>query len=118
MAHLKQIFLSIILVVSAELMLKTGLRNIIFSSDNIMQFFFTALSSPLILLGFSLIALSSIIWIATLSKTDLSYAYPFVSAGYVLTAILSVIILGEYSSPLKWTSIAIISIGVILMSRS
>ncbi|MBS3095349.1 transporter [Candidatus Woesearchaeota archaeon] len=118
MPHLKQIFLSVILVVIAELSLKTGVKNLVFSHVNLKAFFISAFSSPFVIIGFILIALSSIIWIATLSKTDLSYAYPFVSAGYVITAILSVIIFSEHSSLLKWTSIAVISCGVFLMSKS
>lgn len=118
MPHLKQIFLAVILVVMGELALKTGVRTLIFSKENILQFFISALTSPFVLLGLSLIAVSSLVWVVTLSKTDLSYAYPFVSISYATTAIISVIIFNESSSLLKWGSIIVICSGVFLMSRS
>lgn len=118
MPHLKQIFLSVIMVVCAELLLKTGVKNLSFSISSLPQFFMSAFTNPVVLVGFCLIGMSSIIWISILSKTDLSYAYPFVSSGYVATAIISVIIFNEASSILKWTSIVVISFGVFLMSRS
>ncbi len=118
MSHLKQIFLTVILVVIAELLLKTGVRTASFSKDNILQFFIAAFSNPIVILGFFLIGISSLIWITTLSKTDLSYAYPFVSAGYIATAVLSVLLLNEPHSILKWFGLSVIGIGVFLMSRS
>ena len=118
MPHLKQIFSAVILVVIAELTLKHNIKGMTVSKNNILQFFITAFSNPYILLALSLIALSSIIWISILSKTDLSYAYPFISAGYVAVTILSVFILNE-SLPLnRIIGVVIISIGIILMSRS
>ena len=113
MPHLKQIFLSVILVVIAELSLKTGVKNLVFSHVNLKAFFISAFSSPFVIIGFILIALSSIIWIATLSKTDLSYAYPFVSIGYVFVALFSRIFLKEIISMNRWLSILLIGIGVV-----
>ena len=118
MAHLKHIFLSVVLVVTSELLLKTGVKDIAFSKENLAGFFISAFTSPFVLLGLSLIGLSSLVWIVALSKTDLSYAYPFVSVGYIATAILSVILFNEPSSWLKWAAISVIGLGVVLLSRS
>ena len=118
MVNLKPIFLSVLLVVIAELSLKAGVKDIIFSKDNLLQFFISAITNPFVLLGLFLIGISSLIWIVTLSKTDLSYAYPFVSIGYIATAILSVLLFNEPSSVVKWIGIAVIGFGVIILSRS
>jgi len=118
MAHLKQIFLAVTLLVMAELTLKYSLKGIVFSKDNIFQFFLTALTNPLTLAGFFILALSSIVWISTLSKTDLSYAYPFVSTGYVAITILSVILLNESPSITRWLGVLVIVFGIVLVSRS
>ncbi len=118
MANLKHIFLSVILVVIAELLLKTGVNSISASSKSLPHFFMSALSSPFVLIGLLLIGLSSLVWIVTLSKTNLSYAYPFISVGYIATAIFSVIFFNEPHSWLKWAGIAVISMGVVLLSRS
>ncbi|MBS3108739.1 EamA family transporter [Candidatus Woesearchaeota archaeon] len=118
MAHLKQIFLAVLLIVIAELTLKYSLKDTTFSASNIPQFFITALTNPFTILGFSLIVLSSVIWIATLSKTDLSYAYPFVSIGYVTVTLLSIFLLKESPSALRIIGAIVISFGIILMSRS
>ena len=118
MAQLKHIFLSVLLVVIAELSLKAGVKDLIFSKDNLLQFFISAITNPFVLFGLLLIGISSVIWIVALSRTELSYAYPFVSVGYITTAILSVLLFNEPSSVVKWIGIAVIVSGVIILSRS
>ena len=58
------------------------------------------------------------VWLAALSKAPVSIAYPMLSLGYIVVAWASVIWLGETLSPLKVLGIAMICIGVVLVSRS
>lgn len=58
------------------------------------------------------------LWLVVLSKVDVSYAYPFLSIGYVLSAIVGHFVFGEAVTPIRIAGIAVICIGVILISRS
>jgi multidrug transporter EmrE-like cation transporter len=58
------------------------------------------------------------VWLAALAKAPVSVAYPMLSIGYILVAWASVVWLGETLSPAKMLGIALICIGVVLVSRS
>ena len=63
-------------------------------------------------------AASVCVWLAALSKAPVSTAYPMLSLGYVVVATVSVLWLGETMNPAKVVGIALICVGVILVSRS
>lgn len=65
--------------------------------------------------GLSFVAATAL-WILALSKLDISYAFPLLSTSFILVAILSKLILGEYISPRRWMAILIICLGVILIA--
>lgn len=62
--------------------------------------------------------LSLLFWIKVLSELELSKAYPLVSLGYVFAFILGCVFLGEAVRPMRVLGVAIIIIGVIIISRS
>jgi multidrug transporter EmrE-like cation transporter len=58
------------------------------------------------------------VWLAALSKAPVSTAYPMLSLGYIVVAAVSVLWLGETLPPAKALGIALICLGVVLVSRS
>ena len=58
------------------------------------------------------------VWLAALSRAPVSIAYPMLSIGYIVVAAASVLWLGESLSPAKVLGIALICVGVVLVSRS
>jgi multidrug transporter EmrE-like cation transporter len=58
------------------------------------------------------------VWLAALSKAPVSTAYPMLSLGYVVVAVVSVGWLGESMTPAKIAGIALICLGVVLLTRS
>jgi multidrug transporter EmrE-like cation transporter len=58
------------------------------------------------------------VWLAALSRAPVSIAYPMLSVGYVVVAFASFVWLGESLSPAKVLGIALICVGVVLVSRS
>lgn len=58
------------------------------------------------------------LWLVVLSKVDVSYAYPFLSIGYVVAAIVGHFAFAEDLSAIRIAGIIVICIGVILISRS
>jgi multidrug transporter EmrE-like cation transporter len=63
-------------------------------------------------------AASVCVWVAALSKAPVSTAYPMLSLGYVVVAVIAVLWLGESLTPAKVLGIALICAGVVLVSRS
>lgn len=72
---------------------------------------------PLVLSGLFSAVLASFAWVAALSKFELSYAYPFMSLNFVVVAALSVTLFGETFNAYKFIGIALICLGVFVVSR-
>jgi drug/metabolite transporter (DMT)-like permease len=69
-------------------------------------------------LGFTLFGLSSVVWLVVLSRVELSFAYPMVSMGYILTLLISWKFLGECISPMRWIAVCVICAGVAMLAKS
>ena len=50
---------------------------------------FTVLFDPFVFSGLAATFISGLCWMATMSKLEISYAYPFTSLGFVLVVLLS-----------------------------
>jgi multidrug transporter EmrE-like cation transporter len=57
-------------------------------------------------------------WIVGLSRLPVSQAYPVLSVGYVITALLAWMLFGETLSLERWAGIGLIILGVVLVSSS
>lgn len=56
------------------------------SAGQTQAFLIRALLSPWVVFGFILYVAGAVLWLVVLGRADVSYAYPFVSLGFVLTA--------------------------------
>jgi drug/metabolite transporter (DMT)-like permease len=65
-----------------------------------------------------LLACALVFWLIVLSTMELHTAYPALSFSFVLTALLSTVLLGERLRLAGWIGIAIISVGVYLLLGS
>ena len=73
---------------------------------------------PAILFGLACYGISVVVWIVALSRVDVSLAYPMLSIGYVINAILAWWLFGEDVNPQRWLGIFVIIAGVVLVARS
>ncbi len=73
---------------------------------------------PLVALGVALLIVWTLSHMALLSWADLSYVMPVTAIGYVVTAFAGRFFLGEHISPMRWTGIVLITIGVTLVGRT
>jgi multidrug transporter EmrE-like cation transporter len=111
----------ICLSVVGELLLKHGMNRfgvLDLSPATLIPTLFRVFTQVPILLGFVLVFSASIFWLAVISRVQLSYAYPLLALGYVVTALLSRLIFNEAISPTRWAGILIICAGVFLVSKS
>lgn len=58
-------------------------------------------------------ALSTVCWLAILSKVDLSFAYPMISIGYVAVLLMGAFVFGEDVTLLRWLGVLLIGIGIV-----
>ncbi len=80
--------------------------------------YITALFEPWVVLGVCLLMLWMLSQMALLSWADLSYVLPVTSVGYVLAAIAGRLFLQERISTARWTGVALIMTGVVLVGRT
>jgi len=74
--------------------------------------------SPWVLLGLTLYAVGAVAWIAVLTRLELSYAYPLLALNFVLITLTSRLILGESVPTMRWLGLAVICVGIVIVSRS
>jgi multidrug transporter EmrE-like cation transporter len=114
------IFISVLMVDVGQLLLKKGLNTFgsLDFSQGVIILFWNVFTTPIIFFALCLLVLSSVTWLLALSKTELSFAYPIISIGYVIVSILSWIFLAETISLLRWIGLGVIVGGVYLLSKT
>jgi len=76
------------------------------------------LSNPWVLLGVALQASFFFIYMALLAREDVSKVLPLTTLNYIIVAILAQLLLAEPVTPLRWTGIGLIVLGVFLVGRT
>jgi multidrug transporter EmrE-like cation transporter len=61
---------------------------------------------------------SIFLWMAVLAKVEVSYAYPFLSIGYVVVLIAGYYFFNESLSFIRIIGVIVICVGVYLISKS
>jgi multidrug transporter EmrE-like cation transporter len=104
----------------AQTMMKFGTRQVgAFGDMPFFQYLLKLLFSPLILLAIASYGLGVIFYMFMLSRLDLSFLYPVMTAlGLVLATIVSAVILKEQVSLIRLGGIALMVGGVFLVSRT
>src|SRR5215468_1161582 len=75
-------------------------------------------TDPWVVLGFGLLLGFFALYLAALSRLDLSYVLPMTASTYVLTALSAWLILGESVSPTRWAGTVAVTIGIVLVTDS
>jgi len=116
------IVLCVLLGAAGQILLKLGASNPALAgslgSGDWPGFVMRALMTPKVVLGLALYAGSTILWLVVLARTELSYAYPFISLGFLITTLFGWLALGEAVSAYRLAGVALIISGVILVARS
>lgn len=116
------IITGVLLNAMAQLLLKAGTNAlggaIHLTANNWFQTGIKVATQLPILGGLACYAISLVVWIIGLSRTDVTIAYPMLSLGYVVSAFGAWMFLGEAVSPQRLLAIAVIMVGVALLARS
>jgi drug/metabolite transporter (DMT)-like permease len=115
------IFTGVVLNAGAQLLLKAGvmpLGPLSIDSASLLPTVGRVLVQWQIVAGLGCYVLSVGVWIVGLSRVDVSLAYPMLSLGYVINAVLAWWLFGEMLGPMRCAGIALILVGVFVVSRS
>jgi drug/metabolite transporter (DMT)-like permease len=115
------ILLDVFLNVTGQLSLKYGMSkigNFSLSLSTLPPVFLKAATNLYVLFGLLCYGLGFMVWLIVLSKAEVSYAYPLISLGYVLTAILAWALFGEALNEIRLVGILTICLGVFLIARN
>ncbi|MFH0800851.1 MAG: EamA family transporter [bacterium] len=115
------LLLSVLFAVSGQLLLKWRTGKFGSLPESLLRkilFFFRNLLDPFILLALTLGLISLFCWIMAISRADLSYAYPFMGAVFVLIFIFSVLLFKEPVTLPKIIGQVLIVLGIVISSRS
>lgn len=121
MKSLLLIFVSVILGVLGQLSMKQGMLRVGYVSLELTKLsssFFHIITTPFVLLGLFLYAVSAMFWLVVLSRVELSYAYPMISIGYVFVIFFSWVLFHEHISSSRILGALLICSGVLLLARS
>jgi drug/metabolite transporter (DMT)-like permease len=115
------ILVSVTLAAVAQLTLKHGMNQVkdSFGVVNLNAESLKAVASQAsVWAGLFLFGLSALVWLAVLSRTSLSFAYPFAALTYVLILVFDQFVLDENVPALRWGGVAFIAMGIFLISRT
>ena len=112
---------AVLLGTAGQILLKAG-TNVIghfeFTLANVLPVGMRVAMEPRILGGVGCYAVGMVLWIMALSRTEVSVAYPMLSVGFALNALLAWWLLGEAVSLQRVAGILVIIAGVWLVARS
>ena len=116
LASIGILLVAVALAATGQLVLKNGMN---LAKDSAAahgrSLVLTAATSPWILGGLVIFAVSAVAWLVTLSKVPLSVAYPFNALGYVVILTASAVILHERTNVWTWVGTLLVVGGLIVV---
>ncbi len=121
LAFIPIILISVALNAAAQLFLRKGMPEVtLVTGHSLGELIFSAvrvLLNPWVFSGLSCYAISVVLWMYVLSKVQVSFAYPFLSVGYVIVLVAAYFLFREPVSAMKLSGVALICAGVVLVAR-
>jgi len=119
--YLPLILSGVLLNAMAQLALKQGMRKIgafDFKPGEILAALLSAATNPFIFIGLVCYVISVGIWLLVLSRVEVSYAYPLLSIGYIVTAFAGYFFLNEDMGLTRCAGVLIICFGVWVITKT
>jgi len=117
MSVLLLILSCVVICVFGQLAMKKGMNLVgtIGLKDLLSSKIFSIIFQKYVFLGIILYTLASMLWLVVLSQEELSFVYPLIGIGYVLTTILAWLFFGENLTFFRFFGILLICSGVFLV---
>jgi multidrug transporter EmrE-like cation transporter len=111
---------SVLLNAIAQLMLKAAtvrLGTLWPAENSLLHNTFRVVFQPFTLGGLICYGVSIVLWIVVLSRVPIGVAYPMLSIGYIVNAIAGYLLFHEVLNTTQMAGIAVIIMGVFLITR-
>jgi multidrug transporter EmrE-like cation transporter len=114
------ILASLMLGASAQLLLRKGMLVMAAQSPatNVVALVSSVVTNPWLWIGLFCYGASMGPWLFVLSRLPVSVAYPMVSMGYIIAALMGWLFLNESVTPFRIAGILLICVGVAVIARS
>lgn len=115
------ILVSVCMSAVAQVLLKAGMSQQAVGSsltdgrwNNIVL---TVGTNPWVVLGLLLYAASAVLWLGVLARVEVSFAFPFVGLGFIITMLLGWWLMGDSLSLQRVAGTLLVVGGVVLIAR-
>jgi drug/metabolite transporter (DMT)-like permease len=99
-----------------QLVLKAGMNSLGKSQFSVETLIAMA-TNPLVLVGVAIFGISTLLWLAALTKADLSFAYPFLSLSYIAVLVGGALLFHEAVTLGRVIGFVVIVAGVWIVAR-
>jgi len=105
--------------ITGQIVLKLGVAQMgEIKSFLSLNFLIKVFINPLIIFSLFLYASSFILWVAVLSKAQLSAVYPLLAIPYIVVPLAGLLIFHEPISATRWIGIVIVCLGLLIIMKS
>lgn len=121
MKHLPLVLAALLPVVVGELLLKTAMNRFGILNLELRTLPHTVWSlatNPLIIAAVAVYAVGTLLWLAALSRLDLSFVYPWSALAYILITLSAHFILHETVSAQRYLGVLVICLGLVIIAKS
>ena len=120
MKNILLILTSVSLNASAELLMRKGMLRIgeVSITDSLSNVLPQMISNIFLWLSLCCYGISIITWMIVLSRVEVSFAYAFLSLGFVFVTIFGYLFFNENVTFIRIIGIVLICVGVIFVSKS
>ncbi len=115
------ILLAVLMNAAGMIMLKQGMNGvgpITFDKSSFHEAVVNIIINPFVFAGLMIYVVSVGVFLVTLSRVELSFAYPFLSLAYVVVTVCAYFLFNEDVNSFRIAGIGFICIGTILIAQS
>ena|SRR3989344_3538607 len=115
------VLVSVLIISTAQVLMKNGMNMITLDGlSSILNLYnlIKIISNPYVLGGLIMYGLALVLWLGAMSRADVSFIYPLLSTGYILTTIFAIVFLSEQVSLFRWIGIGFIFAGTFFIGKS
>jgi len=113
------VLISVVLGAFGQVSMKKGLKNKPIQLNELASMkLFDTVFEPNVFIGTMLYIVATLIWFVVLSNAELSFVYPLLGLGYIVTVIFARFYLGESIALIRWLGVLLIVAGAVLVGRA
>jgi len=113
---------SVSLSAAAQVLLKAGMSSAgvtrALTNANVFGLIVAIATDVRVFLGLATYFASAAVWLFVLARLEVSFAYPFVGLGFILTMLLGWAVFADTISPGRVAGTLLVALGVVLIARS